>query len=210
MLRVVLADDHPLLLRGLQDLLTTAPNFGVVGATTSGRRALSMISTLQPDLALLGVAMPDVGGMEIQRLIVDRGMAVKTILLAATLTGKQVVEAVALGVWGLLLKECAADALLDCLRQVARGERWLPVDLLARASALPQDALLRSTSLTRRENEIADLVCQGLSNRAIASRLGASEGTVGIHLQNIYRKLGIRNRTMLAALRAQGRRARDA
>lgn len=203
---VVLADDHPLLLRGLRELLATAPEFDVVGATSSGTRAMWMVCTLQPDLAVLDIAMPDVGGMEIQRAILERGLGVRVVFLTATLTAKQVADSVALGVWGLVLKEYAPDMLLDCLQQVAQGERWLPADLVARANVMPSPhSPGRPAALTPRESEIADLVSEGLSNRAIAQRLRTSEGTVSIHLQNIYRKLDIKNRAMLAALRAQGR-----
>jgi DNA-binding NarL/FixJ family response regulator len=204
MYSVVLADDHPLLLRGLQGLLKTAPDFNVLAATASGAQALSLISDLRPDLAVLDVSMPDVGGLEIQRTVFKGRLPVKVIFLTATLTGRQIADAISMGVWGILLKEYAPEALLDCMRQVASGEKWLPPELVVRAtSAGPSDSPQKLDLLTVREREVAVQICGGLSNRAIAQKLGTTEGTIGIHLNNIYRKLEITNRTTLAALHLQ-------
>jgi DNA-binding NarL/FixJ family response regulator len=206
---LVLADDHPLMLRGIQDLLAAAPDIEILGAATSGGGALSMIRDRSPDIALLDISMPGMGGPEVQAELARSDPSVKVIFLTATLSSKQVNDAVELGVWGLLLKEDAPETLLDCVRSVDDNRRWLPREVMARVTSrpAPADAL---SSLTRREREIADLVCDGLSNRRIADHLQMSEGTVGIHLQNIYRKLEINNRTMLAALRLQRHRGADA
>jgi DNA-binding NarL/FixJ family response regulator len=204
MYSLVLADDHPLLLRGLEGLLNAAPDFKVLAATASGAQALSLICDLRPDLAVLDVSMPNVGGLDIQRVIFMERRPVKVIFLAATLTGRQIAEAISMGAWGILLKEYAPEALLDCMRQVAGGAKWLPPELVARAtSAGPSDSPQKLNLLTTREREVAVLVCGGLSNRAIAQKLGTTEGTISIHLHNIYRKLEITNRTMLAALHVQ-------
>lgn len=206
---LVLADDHPLMLRGIQDLLAAAPDIEVLGAATSGGGALSMIRDRSPDIALLDISMPGMGGPEVQAELARSDPSVKVIFLTATLSSKQVNDAVELGVWGLLLKEDAPETLLDCVRSVDNNHRWLPREVMARVTSRPAPADALSL-LTRREREIADLVCDGLSNRRIADQLQMSEGTVGIHLQNIYRKLEINNRTMLAALRLQRHRGADA
>src|SRR3546814_9756646 len=92
----------------------------------------------------------------------------------------------AMGIWGLLLKEYAPEALLDCLRQVISGEKWLPAELVSKAAHAPQDSGERKIELlTRREREITELICGGLSNRCIADTLGTSEGTITVHLHNI-------------------------
>lgn len=205
MFSVVLADDHPLLLRGLQGLLNAAPDFEILAATSSGAEALSLISDLLPDIAVLDVSMPDLGGLEIHRAMSQAHMPVKVIFLAASFTNRQIADAIAMGAWGILLKEYAPEALLDCMRQVAGGEKWLPQDLVTRAMAAgPQSGgAAKLNLLTAREREVAVLICAGLSNRAIAKKLGTTEGTIGIHLHNIYRKLDITNRTTLAALHVQ-------
>lgn len=207
---VLLSDDHPLLLRGLQDILGAAPDFQIIGATTSGAKALSLVRNRKPNIALLDVAMPDVGGLDILRSVHEYGLPVKVVFLTATLTGREIADAMAMGIWGLLLKEYAPEALLDCLRQVISGEKWLPAELMSKAARAPQDSGERKIELlTRREREITELICGGLSNRCIADKLGTSEGTITVHLHNIYQKLEITNRTALAALHVQYRIVRD-
>lgn len=207
MYSVILADDHPLLLRGLQEMLATAADFEVLEATSSGNKALSLIRSLKPDLAVLDVSMPDIGGLDILRTIAEHRWPVKVIFLTATLTGRQIADAMAMGVSGILLKEYAPDALLECMRTVAAGNTWLPAEITAkvvrRDAGDAAEAGAKLNLLTPREREIAGLICGGLSNRAIAEKLGTSDGTVGIHLHNIYRKLEIGNRTALAALHIQ-------
>lgn len=202
--RVILADDHPLLLRGLQELLATADDFTVIEATTNGMRALAQIRAARPDIAVLDVSMPDIGGLDILRTIVEYQLPVKAIILTATLTGRQVNSALAMGVSGILLKEFAPELLLECMRHVAGGGTWLPEEIMAKVvRSQPENAAEKLDVLTAREREIARLVSSGLSNRAIAEILGTSDGTIGIHLHNIYRKLEIGNRTALAALHIQ-------
>lgn len=202
--RVVVADDHPLLLEALAALLRGSGGFDVVEATSSGHRALKLVGTLQPDIAVLDVSMPDIGGMDILRAAAGNRWPVKIVFLSATMTGKQIAEAMELGVRGIMLKESATDDLLHCLVRVAGGHTWIPEELVARAEQdNSKDTASLIDALTRREREIAELVCQGLSNRAIAGQLGSAEGTVSIHLHNIYRKLSISSRTSLAALLVQ-------
>lgn len=161
---VLLVDDHPLLLRGLQDIIAAAPDFDVVGATASGVEAISLISRLQPDIAVLDVAMPGMGGLEILRAIRGTRRLTRVIFLTATISGPQIAEALKMGLSGLLLKEYAPEALLDCMRQVAMGGKWLPADLMANASQVSNDAPLeRFSLLTPREREISALICGGLS-----------------------------------------------
>jgi DNA-binding NarL/FixJ family response regulator len=207
---VILADDHPLLLRSLKDVISADPDFRVVGATTSGTKALSLIRSHQPNLAVLDVSMPDVGGLDILRTVYEYSLPVKVIFLTATLTGRQIADAMAMGIRGLLLKEYATETLLDCMRKVAGGEKWLPSELVARATHDTRSSgAERLSQLTTREREIANLICAGLSNRSIAGKLGTSEGTIRIHLHNMYQKLNISNRTALAALHFEHRAERN-
>ncbi|WP_026617451.1 response regulator [Ensifer aridi] len=210
MYSVILADDHPLLLGGLQQSLLATPDINVVGVAANGEDALALIHHLKPDIAVLDVAMPQMSGLDVLRASKDQRLRLKVILLTATISGAQIADAISRGAWGILLKEYAPEALLDCLRHVASGEKWLPAELVAKASEAPPVAALNKIELlTAREREIAALICGGLSNRTIAQKLGASEGTIGIHLHNIYRKLEITNRTALAALHVQYMAARD-
>ena len=200
---VVLCDDHPLLLRGLCDLLELEPDFPVVGASTSGREALGLLRSGAAEIGLLDVTMPEFGGMDILREVAASRLDVRIIFLTATITAAQISEALQLGVAGLLLKESAPEALISCLREVAAGRRWLPSELAAKAAISeggPKAQASAGAMLTRREMEIARLVCRGYSNKMIARELESSAGTVKIHLQNIYQKLQIANRTALASL----------
>lgn len=209
MITVLLADDHPLLLRGIADLLRPEQDFHIIATATAGAQALEMIRAHQPMLAVLDVAMGDFGGMEILRAVRRDGLKVGIIFLTASLTSQQIGEALSLGVNGLLLKESATGTLIDCMRQVARGGKWVPADILAKAEPAWQGTTWQGTrrptldTLTPREREIVDWVCRGLSNKAIAVKLGTSQGTVKVHLHNIYQKLGIANRMSLAALNFQ-------
>ena len=200
---VVLCDDHPLLLRGLCDLLELEPDFPVVGASTSGREALDLLRSGAAEIGLIDVTMPEMGGMDILREVAALRLDVRIVFLTATITAAQISEALQLGVAGLLLKESAPEALICCLREVAAGRRWLPSELAAKAASPGPGAKAQTSAgatLTRREMEIARLVCRGYSNKMIARELDSSAGTVKIHLQNIYQKLQIANRTALASL----------
>lgn len=204
--RIILADDHPVVLWGLADLVSMERDFTLVGTAIGGREALALIETLQPEIAVLDVNMPDLGGLDILRRIAERQLPVRVVVFAATITPAQVAEGVAHGAWAFLLKESAPEMLIDCLRAVAAGRRWFSDELLGRAhSEWTEDAMPGLALLTRREREIADLVCQGLSNKAIARCLNGNAGTIKIHLHNIFQKLRVPNRAALVAFHYQAR-----
>jgi two-component system nitrate/nitrite response regulator NarL len=136
--------------------------------------------------------------------IAAESLVTKVVLLAATASDRQLVCAIADGVQGIVLKEEALTELVRCIRAVAEGRKWLPMALVN--AALERETKRRSTSqrltelLTIRERQVVLLVADGLSNKEVARRLELSEGTVKIHLHNIYQKLNVNNRTTLAAL----------
>ena len=186
------------------------PDFKVAGSTTDAAAAFQAIDRVKPDIALLDINMPDVSGLALLRRISMVALPVRTIFLTALITPAQLSEAIEHGVWGIMLKEAAPDTLVDCLRSVAAGRHWLPPQMVGKAEV---DWRLESPAslamLTRREREIAAQACRGLSNRDIAHQLGAGEGTVKIHLHNIFRKLRITNRTALAAIYFDGKEVAD-
>jgi len=192
---VFLMDDHPVVLRGLAELVGMEADFRIAGATTDGAGAFAMIESLKPDIAVLDVNVPDVSGLALLRQLRANDLPVRPIFLTAMITPAQASEAVENGIWGILLKESAPDTLIDCLRSVAAGRRWLSGEMERMAGAAHG-----LSALTPREMEIAGHACRGLSNKLIARELGASEGTVKIHLHNIFQKLRITNRTALAAI----------
>jgi RNA polymerase sigma factor (sigma-70 family) len=203
-LRVILADDHPVFLSGLRALLQTDPMFEVVDSCPDGKAALQAILVSKPDLAVLDVSMPGCTGVEVLAELGSRSLSTRVILLTASAGDHEIVEAVARGAYGLMLKDAAADTLLECMRSVSVGRRWLPSDLVEAAVEREEGKRAKvsqlDNALTAREREIVTLVAEGQSNKEIARQLGLTDGTVKIHLHNIYRKLEVSNRTSLTAL----------
>jgi two-component system nitrate/nitrite response regulator NarL len=150
--------------------------------------------------------MPDISGLALLRRIRMANLPVRPVFLTALITPQQLSEAIENGIWGVVLKEAAPNTLIDCLRSVARGCQWLPQEMARQANRVWRDdgPSLGLAALTPREMEIAAQACRGLSNRDIARQLGAGEGTVKIHLHNIFQKLRITNRTALAAIYFEG------
>jgi DNA-binding NarL/FixJ family response regulator len=200
---VTLADDHPLVLRGLAQLIATRPQFDVVATAADGAAAIADIRHLCPDVAVLDVAMPKLSGLEVLKIAVAERLTTRTVFLTASLTDDRMLQAVNLGVYGIVLKDSAPESLLDCLDLVVAGGRWLGDDLvktaLAREAARVRASPGPIEALTSREAEVMRLVTSGLSNKQVARELALSEGTVKIHLHNVYRKLNLASRTALAA-----------
>ena len=203
-LTVLLADDHPIVLSGLKALLGSRTDFQVVAACSDGSEALHCLRELEPYLGVLDIQMPGLSGIEVLQITESEGLRTRIVFLTASATDKNVTEAVFGGAWGIVLKDVAAQELIDCLKKVAAGDQWLPSKLVT--SAFEREAARRNDServaklLTVREQEIAKFVAAGLSNKQIARKASISEGTVKIHLHNAYQKLGVSNRTALAML----------
>jgi DNA-binding NarL/FixJ family response regulator len=200
---VALADDHPLVLRGLAQLIATRPQFEIVATATDGNAAIDDIRRHAPDVAVVDVNMPKLSGLDVLRAAVTERLATRIVFLTASLTDERMLQAVNLGIYGIVLKDSAPESLLDCLDQVVAGGRWLAADLVQ--SALMRETARRRTgrgpieALTTREAEVMRLVTSGLSNKQVARQLALSEGTVKIHLHNVYRKLNLGSRTALTA-----------
>jgi DNA-binding NarL/FixJ family response regulator len=200
-IRLTLADDHPVVLQGLQRLFETQHDFNVIACCGGGDGALESVRNERPDVLVLDLRMPDRSGLDVLRAMAAEKLPCRTVLLTAAMTDDDIVEAVRLGVNGIIMKESPPDALVECVRRVARGEQSIERDTLAKAfgRVLRREAATRevANTLTPREIELVKMVSQGLRNRAIAERLAISEGTVKIHLHNVYEKLGIDGRLEL-------------
>ncbi len=201
---IVLADDHPVVLHGVAGILRAQPDMNVLAACSDGSAAAQAIRQLVPDVAVLDLAMPGLNGLDVLSSVVNEGGKTKVVFLTAVATDDQILAAIANGAKGIVLKDAAPDSLVDCVRSVATGKQWFPTDLVE--AALRHDGGRRADpspflhKLTAREQQIVLLVAEGLSNKDIARRIDVTEGTIKIHLHNIYDKLEIPNRTSLTAL----------
>jgi len=201
---IVIADDHPVVLRGITALLESNSDLSIVATCPDGTAALDAVRKLAPDIAVLDIAMPGLSGLEVLTAIGAERLQTKTILLTVAAEDSQILTAVASGARAVLLKDTAPDELVRCIRDVAVGRSWLPGDTIApvleRETGRQTEAMRIIKALTRRELQVMMLVSEGLSNKEVARRLTMSEGTVKIHLHNIYQKVGARNRTILTML----------
>lgn len=200
-IRLVLADDHPLILRGLVNLFALEEDFEVVGSCSDGKQAMETVRLHLPELVVLDVRMPGMSGLDVVRCIQDEKLPTRPVLLTAAMSEEEMLEAVHLGVPGIVLKEMAPQLLIQCLRKVHGGGTWLErtSTKLALEHLLRRETGMREMSslLTPREIDLLRMVGAGLRNREIADRLCISEGTVKVHLHNIYEKLNIDGRLAL-------------
>jgi two-component system nitrate/nitrite response regulator NarL len=201
---IVVADDHPVVLHGLADVLRANSDINVVAVCSDGATALEAIRKWSPNVAVLDILMPVLTGLDVLARIVADGLATKVVFLTATASDAQLVRAVSDGAQAIVLKEEALSELVQCIRAVAEGRLWLPLGVIN--AALEREQKRKSTSqiltqlLTIRERQVVLLIADGLSNKEVGRRLQLSEGTVKIHLHNIYQKLQVNNRTALATL----------
>lgn len=199
-IRVALVDDHQIVLHGLQQLFARQDDFEVVAACRDGAAAIRAVAEHEPDVLVLDLRMPHQGGLDVLRALAGRHPRCRRVLLTAAIRDEEVMEAVKLGVMGLVLKESSPEVLLECVRAVYNGKQWIERETVTRAfqSVIARESAERSPdALTPRELEIVRMVSQGLRNKVIAERLSISEGTVKVHLHNIYEKLGVDGRLEL-------------
>lgn len=198
---LVLADDHPIVLHGLENLLHAEGDLRVVARCTNGDETLVAVRRHRPDLLILDIHMPGKDGIAVLRELQRDRLPTRVVLMADHLDDDEVLEAFRLGVEGMLLKELALKMVVQCVRKVLAGEIWLEKRAVSRAI----DVLLRRENgeremaalLTPREMETVRLVALGLRTEEMSSRLDISEGTVKTHLHRVYRKLKINNRVAL-------------
>ena len=199
-IRIVLVDDHQIVLHGLQQLFERQSDFDVVAACSDSASAIEAVARFEPDVLVLDLRMPHQSGLDVLRALAGKHPRCRRVLLTAAIRDEEVMEAVKLGVMGLVLKESSPDVLLECVRAVHQGRPWIERDSVTRAlrSVIARDSAGKAPdALTPREIEIVRMVSQGLRNKAIAERLSISEGTVKVHLHNIYEKMRVDGRLEL-------------
>lgn len=200
MKRVLIADDHPIMLSGIEAILRES-RYEVVAKVMDGEAVLDALPTSRPDILVMDVQMPKRSGMDVVRTLRNRNDMRPIVLLTANLDDDSIIEAIRLQVTGMLLKDGAQALLLQCLDKVAAGGRWIDKTLLERALARSMNQEQQSgglTGLTARERAVVGLIARGLRNRDIAVELGLTEGTVKVYLHRIYAKLRVNSRTELA------------
>jgi DNA-binding NarL/FixJ family response regulator len=192
MIRVVVADDHPIVRSGIVALLQTAPDVEVVGEATTGLEAVELALALEPDLVLMDLRMPGIDGDEATARILAAKPGVRILILTTYETDDSILTAIEAGASGYLLKAAPQDEILAGVRSVARGEVALAPSI---AALLVQRVKTPATTLSPRETEVLKLVAAGQSNPTIASTLFLSEATVKTHLLHAFEKLGVSDRT---------------
>jgi len=192
--RVIIADDHRLMREGTAALLAADPRIEVVGLASDGREAVELAARLEPDVALLDVGMPDIGGVEACAAIRARVPNVSVLMLTVSEDALDVLASLRVGAAGYLLKDMPPGELVQAVLGAGRGE---PVVMAS--------AVVPEGELSLREREVLDLIGQGLRNREIAERLVVSEATVETHVRHVLEKLRLRNRAEAAAFAARAR-----
>jgi DNA-binding NarL/FixJ family response regulator len=209
LITVSLADDHPIVLRGLAEVLANEPDFVVVSSSRDGDEALIAIRNHRPRIAVIDIQMPSIDGLQVLTRLKEEALPTRGVLLTAGLTDAQLFDALVAGAAGIVLKDLVEAALIECLREVAQGKQWFAPTLvgpaLAREARRRQKWRRLSPTLTPRETEIIHYVAQGRSNKNIAHKISISEGTLKLHLNHIFRKLEVSSRSELVELAfAQG------
>lgn len=201
---VLIADDHPVVLGGLKALIAENPQFRVVATAADGASALAELQRTTPDVAVLDLNMPIHNGLAVLQRAAELHLSTPIVILAAAASDADIHALVTSGAAGLLFKDAAPQVLTTCLERVLAGRKWIAADALAavqRQEVKNQLSQSRLSSLTQREIELLRLVQNSRSNKEIAYALNLSEGTVKVHLNNMFRKLGVSSRAELASLK---------
>jgi DNA-binding NarL/FixJ family response regulator len=200
--RVVLADDQPLVRSGLRVLISDAPGITVVGEAGTGAEAVRLAADVRPDVVVMDLRMPGMDGIEATRRIKDAAPTTKVILITVDESRGAVSEAIQAGVSGYLLKDATPDALVDAARNAVEGNAVIHPHLtktfIEEANTASDEP--RATPLSKREREILQKVADGATTRQVASDLGISPHTVKTHLERIFEKLGANDRAQAVAI----------
>ena len=205
-IRIVIADDHPVVRMGVKNMLGNDPAYQVVGEADDGDDAITQTLELEPDVLLLDLAMPRLPGLQAMRAIVDRSSGVKIILLTGSINTQQIIEALQIGARGIVEKASVVGELTKALRTVQSGDYWIGGERVANlvtklrelTAKAAQVSERKTYGLTPRELDVVNSIVEGCSNKDIAKTFTISEETVKRHLSNIFDKTGVSTRLELA------------
>jgi two-component system nitrate/nitrite response regulator NarL len=201
--RLLIVDNHTLFRQGLVSLLQSEPGYEVIGEASSGEEALHLVPELGPDVVLMDVKMPGIGGVEATRQLMEANPEVRVLMLTVSEEEEILFAAIQAGARGYILKNADASELLEAIRRVYAGEAMLsPVMTLRLLQVLQSGGIPAPVSalpLTSREQDVFQLLAKGASNRQIAETLTITENTVKTHVRNILEKLELHSRSEVAA-----------
>ena len=198
---IMLVDDHPLLRKGLKQLIAMEDDMKVVAEASSGLDALKLAEEYDPDLIVLDLNMQGMDGIQTLKRLRDKGVSSRIIILTVSDADNDVVAAITNGADGYLLKDMEPELLLEQIHRAVTGKMVLSeaiTEILATALRQPKSVNSPLSSLTNREYEILSLIAQGMSNKMIARELDISDGTVKVHVKHLLKKLGLRSRVEAA------------
>jgi DNA-binding NarL/FixJ family response regulator len=195
-IRILVVDDHRLVRAGLVTLLGAVEDIDVVGEAADGAQGLAVARDTRPDVVLMDLSMPVLDGVAATRQLLDELPDTKVLALTSFSDRQRVADVIAAGATGYLLKDCAPDELLAAVRAAAAGHS--PFDPRVAGALLPERTPSPAQALSARELQVLRLTAQGLANKQIGRKLGISESTVKVHLSNVFRRIGVTDRTSAA------------
>lgn len=194
-IRILSVDDHPLIHEGIAALINSQPDMVVAAEATTGKRALAKFREAQPDLVLMDLGLPDMSGIEAMVSILKENAHARVIILSMSTGDVEIQQALKAGAFAYLSKNMPPQELVEVIRKVHKGKKHIPAEIATRLAEH-----LGEESLTDREVEVLQLVCDGSRNREIAESLFISEDTVKVHVSRIMDKLGAKDRTQAVAI----------
>jgi two-component system NarL family response regulator len=198
-IRILLADDHPVVRQGLAAMIAREPDMAVVGEAENGREVVRQFQDFRPDVVLMDLRMPEMDGVDAILAIRELSPKARVVVLTTYDDDEDIYHGLRAGARAYLLKDAPPDELLEAIRAVHAGHKLIPSEIAAKLTDR-----LACPELTERELEVLRLIANGKTNLAIASLLGVAEGTVKFHVNNILSKLGAEDRTQAVTLRSAG------
>ncbi len=197
-IRLLLVDDQILVCQGLKAMLSLEPDFEIVGMAENGETAIAQFERLQPDLVLMDIRMPVMNGATATQTLCERFPGTKILILSTYNQDQDVAAAIRAGATGYLLKDMPSEELANAIRSIHQGYTQLAPGILERIAHPPQLIPPEFAELTARELDVARFVAIGATNQEIAQKLFISESTVKTHINNIFNRLNLKNRSQLA------------
>lgn len=200
-IKVIIADDHKMVREGIKQLLEINGDIQVVGQANDGRECLNLLSSVEADVLLLDINMPILNGIEVLGIIKNNSISIKVLILTIHNEVEYLIKAFDLGFDGYILKDSNSTILIEAINSVYRGEHYIQPNLTPLLNAKILNRNINKTKvneLTNREIQVLKLVAEGLFNKEIGDKLNISERTVKNHISNIFRKIGVADRTQAA------------